>query len=165
MGFLLDELNAYEAGIRASERQMFVGCAPKKDKEEEKERKRNKRIFKEFELVIKNPENRIEYLPRETVADPYCPDKKMSLGSTYKIREKTSNKLIFQISYIFEKPYYALLPRIEGFYPGNYDTALMEIFFCAADEYAKTGPQRCIEDKNTVHNFLKQYQVANNKQK
>ena len=167
MGFLLDELNAYEAGLRSSEASFYVGrfISKEKEKKEKQEQQKNQKIFKEFELVIKNPENIIEYIPRETVADPYCPDKNMSLFSTYKIKEKKSNKLIFQISHILAEPYYVLLPRIEGVYFGNYTKAMQNIFYCADKEYKKRGPQRCIEDEKTVHNFLAQYQVANNKQK
>ena len=125
--------------------------------------RKNKKIFKEFELVIKNSENIIDYVPRETVADPYCPDKNISLSSTYKIKEKKSNKLIFQISFICADPYYVVLPRIEGFYSGNYTQAMQDIFNCAKKEYEKRGHQRCIEDTKTVHNFLAQYQAENQK--
>ena len=167
MGFLLDELNAYHDGLRASEASSYMGgfISKEQEKKDKQEQQKNQKIFKEFELVIKNPENIIEFIPRETVADPYCPDKNMSLFSTYKIKEKKSNKLIFQISYILAEPNYVLLPRIEGFYFGNYTKAMRDIFYCANKEYKKREPQRCVEDGNTVHNFLKQYQIADNKQK
>ena len=139
MGFLLDELNAYHDGLRASEASFCMGgfISKEKEKKDKQEQQKDQKIFKEFELVIKNPENIIEFIPRETVADPYCPDKNMSLFSTYKIKEKKSNKLIFQISHILVEPNYVLLPRIEGVYFGNYTKAMRDIFYCANEEYKK----------------------------